>query len=127
VNESADSLRVAREALDTLGTDLADHQQLNVQCRRNHHVAAVYETSAGLVYRAVTGPRAHGSRDREDTAHKAARHGHAYVDLLRPSPMADDGLPAWCDCGSWTLSRSELLAQAHGKHRTLRLPEGQPG
>ncbi len=122
MNEQADRTRIAREALDRLGPDLAEHQRLNVQCPRSHHVAAVFDTPAGLVYRAITGPHAHGSKDFVDTAHHAASRGHPHVDLLTPGPMAEDGLPAWCDCGSWTLSRSHLLGQAREGHRTVRLP-----
>ena len=125
MNENAESVRAAREALDALGKDQPEHQRTSVQCRRSHHVAAVYDTSAGLVYRSLTGPHAHGSRDFVDTAHHAAHRGQAYVDLLEPGPMAEDGLPGWCDCGSWTLSRSELLGQVQAGHRTVHLPEGQ--
>lgn len=125
MTESAENFRTAQEALDALGNDLADHQRLSVQCRHSHHVAAVYDTAVGLVYRSLTGPHAHGSRDFVDTAHHAAHRGHAYVDLLPAGPMAEDGLPAWCDCGSWTLSRSELLAQVGAGNRTVHLPEGQ--
>ncbi len=122
MTENAAKLRTARAALDALGPDRDDHQRLNVQCRHSHHVAGVYDTPAGLVYRAVTGPHAHGSRDFVDTAHHGGHRGHEYVDLLAPGPMAGDGLPAWCDCGSWTLSRSELLGQAQAGHRTVHLP-----
>jgi hypothetical protein len=122
VTENAENLRTAREALETLGKHLADHQRLNVQCRHSHHVAGVYDTAAGLVYRSVTGPHAHGSKDFVDTAHHGADRGHTYVDLLAPGPMSEDGLPAWCDCGSWTLSRRELLGQVEAGDHTVHLP-----
>ena len=105
-----------------LGKTRGEHQRLSVQCRHGHHVAAVYDTSAGLVFRALTGPHAHGSKDFVDTAHHGADRGTAYVDLLAPGPMAEDGLPAWCDCGSWTLSRRELIGQVRAGDRTVHLP-----
>ena len=112
----------ADRALLALGADLAEHQRFNVQCPRSHHVAAVYSTAAGLVYRALTGPHAHGSKDRVDTAHHGRPRGLEYVDMLDAGPAADDELPAWCDCGPWTLSRIDLLDQARLGHRTVHLP-----
>ncbi|WP_372728727.1 hypothetical protein [Nocardioides sp.] len=112
---------VAREALESLTTRLADHRILNIQCRHGHHVAAVYETPAGLIYRAGTGPHAHGSKDFVDTAHGSAVRGNEYTDLLHPDPMASDELPAWCDCGHRTLSRGDLLASMHAGKGTIHL------
>jgi hypothetical protein len=112
----------AAEALAVFGKQRSEHQRLSVQCARSHHLAAVYETEAGLVYHAVEGPHAHGSKDFVDTAHHGGTRGTEYVDLLRADPMSDDGLPAWCDCGPHTLSRRDLLqAAADGEVRTLRV------
>jgi hypothetical protein len=110
----------ARRAITALAGDLAEHQRLMVQCPRSHHVAAVFETGAGLVYRAVTGPHSHGSRDRVDVAHHSSHHGE-YVDLLAAGPMADDNVPASCACGPWTLSRSQLLSDIRSGQRTVHL------
>ena len=112
----------AERALLALGGDLAEHQLFNVQCPRSHHVAAVFSTPSGLVYRALTGPHAHGSRDRVDTAHHGHRRGLEYVDMLDAGPGADDEMPAWCDCGPRTLSRIGLLAHSRLGHRTVYVP-----
>jgi hypothetical protein len=114
---SADRRRIAADALAGLGAHRTDHQRLNVQCPRSHHLAAVYETQAGLVYHAIEGPHAHGSKDRLDTAHHGGPRGAEFVDLLAGDAMSDDGLPAWCDCGPRTLSRAALLKEAEsGTH-----------
>lgn len=104
------------------GSHRSDHQLLSVQCPRGHHVAFVYDTTAGPVYWAITGPHAHGSRDFVDTPHHASARGTEYVDLLDGEPLADDALPAWCDCGPRTLSRAELRRSVAGEHHTIRLP-----
>lgn len=115
--------QVATDALAVFGKQRSEHQRLSVQCAHSHHLAAVYETEAGLVYHAIEGPHAHGSKDRIDTAHHGGPRGTEYVDLLAADPMSDDGLPAWCDCGPHTLSRSDLLkAAADGEVRTVRVP-----
>ena len=111
----------AKEALESLGIHRSDHQQLSVQCSRSHHLAAVYRTSAGMVYHAVAGPHAHGSKDRIDTAHHASTRGTDYVDLLIADPMSDDGLPAWCDCGTHTLSRADLIEESAASPHTVRV------
>lgn len=113
--------QIAADALATLGMHRGDHQRLSVQCSRSHHLAAVFETGAGLVYQAIEGPHAHGSRDRVDTAHHGGPRGTEYVDLLVGDPMSDDGLPAWCDCGPHTLSRSALLEEAASGSHTVRV------
>jgi hypothetical protein len=111
---------LAQAAIASLDTHRAKHQRLNVQCSRSHHVATVYDTASGLVYVALTGPHAHGSRDFVDAAHHDKAHGFEHVDMLVAStdPMVDEALPAWCECGPRTLFRSELLgAIAEGKRR----------
>jgi len=110
----------AAAALAELGAHRSDHQRLSVQCPHSHHVAFVYETGAGLVYAARTGPHSHGSKDRIDTDH-GARGGREHAELLVANPMADDALPAWCDCGPRSLSRAALLAEIEAGHRKLRL------
>lgn len=112
----------ARAAIAALPSRLTHHRVLNVQCRRGHHVAAVYETAAGLVYLADTGPHGHGSKDYVDAAHGDATRGDEFTDLLAPGPMVADEVPAWCDCGHWTLSRSDLLDRARSSHGTVHLP-----
>jgi hypothetical protein len=94
-----------------------------VQCPNSHHVAAVYETEEGLVYYSIEGPHAHGSKDRIDTAHHGGSRGSEYVDLLVGDPLDDDALPAWCDCGPWTLSRANLVEQSSERAGTVRVAE----
>ncbi len=118
-----DRRQAAEDALEALGPERSRHQRLSVQCPRSHHLAAVYETDAGLVYYAIEGPHAHGSRDRVDTAHHGGDRGTEHIDMLAGDAMSDDGLPAWCDCGTYTLSRSELLEQAaSGPPKTVHVP-----
>ena len=118
---SEDRRRIAVDALSTLGSHRADHQRLNVQCSRSHHLAGVYETDAGLVYLAIKGPHAHGRKDRADTSHHGGPRGTEHVDLLVGGPMSDDALPAWCDCGAHTLSRADLLSRAASGAGTVRV------
>ena len=113
--------QAARAALDVLGSHRGDRQRLGVQCPRSHHVAFVYDTEAGPVFWARTGPHAHGSKDFVDTGHHGAERAE-YVDLLEAARGADDTLPAWCDCGPQTLSRSALLGTVHAGERMLHLP-----
>jgi hypothetical protein len=115
------SSRSAQAALDALGTELGDREVLSIQCHRSHHVGAIYSTPPGLVVRLPVGPRSHGSKDFEDSAHGAAHHGE-YVDFLDPDrPDVDDRVPGWCACGGWTLSRADLRTAVEGRVRTLRI------
>lgn len=60
----------------------------------------------------MTGDRtghAHGHRDRVDTPHHAGSHEHWTLPLA-VGAYADDAVPAWCECGVWTLSRAQLQA-----------------
>lgn len=110
----------ASRAIDELGPDLAAHEVLSVQCPHSHHVGAVYETTAGPVYRSITGPHAHGRMDRPDVAHHGAHHGVRYVELL-DDPEADEALAGWCACGPWELSRADILADVRARVRTSRV------
>ena len=115
----------AEAALTTLQGPRDRYQKLSIQCRHGHHVAWVYDTPSGLVYRSMTGPHAHGSRDFVDTGHHGTRRGTAgaggYVDLLEAEATADDAMPAWCDCGPRTLSRADLLQHVRAGGKTVRL------
>lgn len=110
----------ASRGIAELGDALADHEVLSVQCPHSHHVAAVYETPTGLVYRSSTGPHAHGRHDRPDVAHHGSTHGVEYVEML-DSDQADEVLPGSCDCGPWSLSRADLLDAVRAGERTTRL------
>lgn len=99
----------ARAAVELLGHAGRDHVRLHVDCSHSHHLARVLDTQQGLVFASVVRPRSHGSRDRVDVGHHADRSPHPWYDLLDvPAALADDGLPAWCDCGPRSLSRSAL-------------------
>jgi hypothetical protein len=110
----------ATRALADLGAHRSDHQEVGVQCRRAHHLAAIYSTEVGLVYESRTGPHSHGSKDFIDTGRSGSRGGEEYVDLLADD-QADDALPAWCDCGPRTLSRSELRGVVRAGVRSVRV------
>lgn len=109
----------AGRALSDLGDARSEHEVLSVQCSHSHHVATVYRTPAGLVFHSITGPHAHGRMDRADVAHHGHEHGLEYVEML-DSDQADDLLPASCDCGPWSLSRTDLLADVRAGIRTTR-------
>lgn len=111
----------AAQALATLGGHRSAHQVLGVQCRHAHHVAAVFDTADGLVYRSVSGPHSHGAKDRIDTGAHGSRGGTEYVDLL-DARDADDQLPAWCDCGPRSLSRASLLDHVRAGDHLVRIP-----
>lgn len=112
---------LAAEMLHGLGTHRSDVQRLSVQCARSHHLAFVYDTDVGLVVSAAVGGHAHGSKDFVDTPHHGAARPE-YADLLEQDPLGTDDLPAWCDCGPHTLSRTSLLAQIRSGQHTARVP-----
>jgi hypothetical protein len=112
--------RRAAQALTDLGDLLAEHEVLSVQCAHSHHVAAVYDTEVGPVFRSITGPHAHGRKDRVDAAHHGSHHGVVFVELLA-DPETDELLPGWCDCGTWSISRADLIADLGSHRRTTHL------
>lgn len=112
--------RQAAEVLAALAPPLSDSQVLSVQCANGHHVAGVYATAEGRVVRAATGRHAHGHRDRVDTPHRGDPR-RPWTDFLDAGPLADDALPGWCECGAWTLSRSELTDWLEGGERRVVL------
>jgi hypothetical protein len=118
---SAPERRLAAEqALESVVHE--DEQVLvQVRCGRGHRVAVVLDTPAGPVYRSMTGLHAHGSRDFVDAAHGAHQHGTRYVDLLAGDSTVDDGLPAGCECGPYTLSRARLQQAVTDGERTVQL------
>lgn len=100
---------------------LSDNRVLAVQCANGHHIAGVYRTEAGPVVQAATGRHSHGKRDRVDTPHRGTSSSGVWTDLLEAAAFADDTFPAWCDCGPWTLSRSDLAAWITGGERRVVL------
>jgi hypothetical protein len=113
--------RAAKAAFDHLGPNPSDYTRLQVSCARNHHVAAVYDTDLGAVYRAVTHAGSHGKRDRIDTGHRGHHTGRTWFDILNPAEdHVDDGMPAGCECGPYTLSRDLLIQHiAEGERRIV--------
>jgi hypothetical protein len=112
--------RQAERALAAIPHGGRDTITLRVQCANGHHVATIYDTDLGLVYAAPIRARSHGSFDLPDEPHS----GHEptrWLDLLEVrQPAADDALPAWCDCGHRTLSRTDVLAWVvEGEHRVI--------
>jgi hypothetical protein len=101
--------RKAAEVLAGMGRSIHDAKVLSVQCASGHHVAAVFRTPDGEVIRAATGRRSHGNRDRVDTPHGSRPARVPWSDFLDAGPHAGT-VPAWCDCGAWTLSRADLIA-----------------
>lgn len=75
-------------------------------------MAAVYDVDGHLVYRSTVGSRGHGRNDRIDVGHAGDQRGRCYADLLDGAVEipVDDGLPASCECGPRSVSRSMLLA-----------------
>jgi len=95
--------------------------RLRIQCARSHHVAAVYATDVGLVYVAPVRARSHGAHDLPDEPH-GNQDPHRWFDLLAAGegPTVDDALPAWCNCGHRTLSRTTVLEWLDsGEHRVV--------
>lgn len=117
----AERRHAAQTALQALSAQRDEHLLCSVRCSRNHHVAAVYDTAAGPVYEALTGPHAHGRRDFIDAGHHGQHHGTPILDLLDAGtdPTVDDALPAWCECGPRILSRSELQDALAAHQRQL--------
>ena len=95
---------------------------LSVLCRRDHHVAAVHDGPAGLVFEAETGPSPHPWLDFSNSQARGAPVPTAYVDLLEPPDWGVDDVSAWCPCGPWILSRSLLKRQVAAGRGTVRLP-----
>lgn len=110
----------ARSAVEQLGGAARDQVRLQVHCAQSHHLARVIDTPEGLVYAATVHGHGHGSRDRVDVGHHGDRRPHPWYDLLDVSGMsADDGLPAWCDCGSRSLSRAAVLGWVRAGERRV--------
>jgi hypothetical protein len=112
---------VARHALEALGDERDDHALVRVRCGRSHHVAAVFDTVVGPVFESLVGPHAHGDRDFVDTAHHGKLHGTPYVDLLDADGVADDLVPARCECGIHELSRAEMSRAIKTHQHTILL------
>lgn len=111
----------AEEALAQLGAERRKHVVLRVRCGRSHHVASVYDTDAGRVVATQVGMRAHGSRDFVDQAHHGTRPP-GFIDLLEADTFTEDLLPAGCECGARSLSRTELRHSIESEQRVLQVP-----
>jgi hypothetical protein len=119
---SAARRSAAAAAFRALGTSPSEHLLLAVHCARSHHVAALYSTPTGVVYVAVLQARSHGDRDRPDVAHRGGHGEQPWVDWIAPGDgvAPEDPLPAGCECGPRSLSRTRLLqAVESGEHRLV--------
>lgn len=92
-----------------------------MQCSNGHHVATVYDTPQGSVVQGASGRRSHGHRDRVDTPHRGDPGPRPWTDFLAAESTADDDVRAWCDCGSWTLSRRQMSAWLDAGERRVHL------
>lgn len=110
--------KLAEQGVAALGEHRDNQLLVRVRCPASHHVAAVFDTEHGPAFVTLTGSHSHGSRDFVDVPHGAHRH-EEYFDLLEVS--GDDELPAWCDCGTWKLSRAALLESVATRQRTVIL------
>lgn len=113
---------VARRAFEALGPNPSQQVVLMVQCNSAHHLATVHNTEAGCVYHSVLHSKSHGRRDYADVGHHASQLGRDWFDLLdaQDAIVVGDELPAGCECGPYTLSRSQLIQQiADGEKRVI--------
>lgn len=110
----------AEQAWQRLPSGGSEQAALRIMCAASHHVATVYRTDAGLVYRSEIRRHSHGDRDLPDTPHGTSEP-KPWFDLLEiPDADADDGLPAWCECGQRLLSRQAVRQWvADGEHRVV--------
>ena len=114
--------QVARRAYAALGASPSEELTLQVVCGRSHRLAWVYSTGDGVVYRSVVKSKSHGDRDRYDSGHHGASLGVEWFELLDAGvgPDVDDGLPAGCECGPYTLSRTDLMDDlAHHRRKVI--------
>lgn len=112
----------ARRAYEALGPSPSQSAVLQVSCDRSHHLAAIFQTEAGLVFHSVLHSKAHGRRDYFDSGHHASQLGVDWFDLLDPGkdPAIADELAAGCECGPYTLSRALLIQHiADGQTRIV--------
>mgnify|MGYP001548490492 CR=1 FL=1 len=98
----------------------ADDRLLAVQCANGHHVAGVFTTAEGAVVQAAAGRHSHGHRDRVDTPH-GSQSSAPWTDFLDAGGLADDTLPAWCECGPWSLSRNAMTSWIKAGERRVVL------
>jgi len=117
----AERSELAEAAWSALPHGGHDAVRLRVQCRRGHHVATVFTTTAGLVYVAPVRPRSHGAHDLPDQPRRD-QQPHRWFDFITEgeTSTADDTLPAWCDCGHRALSRTGVQEWlSSGEHRVV--------
>lgn len=114
--------RVASHALEALGGNLSRRQTFTVECRQGHHLATVYETSVGsvVVARNAFGPHVPGQPG-EYGFPSLPSDEVGFVDLLWAHPSLGDELSAVCECGTQTLSRSQLIAHLDLGRRSVTI------
>ena len=109
----------ARQKWEALPHGGRDSLIMQVQCADGHHLAKVFHANGERLVMTTLRPRSHGSRDIPDKPHTPGGVRHM-VDMLDVDDAADDGIPAWCDCGARTLSRAGLRNWlAEGERRVV--------
>lgn len=104
----------ARRALHTIQPSPSEHVLVSIRCGAGHHVATVYATPDGPVYRSVPRRHSHGDRDLPDPMKREVW----WLDMLDEG-TADAALPAWCDCGARELDRTTVRAWSQGPDRKI--------
>lgn len=115
--------RLAEQAWQRLPHRGSQDAGVRIACARSHHLATVFDTDIGLVYRSQIRGHSHGDADLPDTPHRG-RQPKAWFDLLDldepEDQLSDDQLPAWCECGPRMLSRAAVLDwAANHEHRVI--------
>ena len=101
--------------MHTIDLSPSEHVLVSIRCAAGHHVAAVYDTAYGPVYRSVPRRHSHGDRDLPDTM----KRPEWWLDMLDEGDD-DASLPAWCDCGSRQLDRVTVRLWSHGpEHKVI--------
>lgn len=115
--------KLAEQAWLSLPSGGSDQATLHIACAASHHIASVFDTEIGLVYRSQIRRHGHGDRDLPDTPHHGTK-AKAWFDLLDLAQIdpdqVDDQLPAWCECGPRMLFRAAVVEWVAGhEHRVI--------
>lgn len=110
----SDRLRRAERAFETIALSPSNHILVSIRCAAGHHVASVYDTVDGAVYRSRPRRHSHGDRDLPDPM----KRPEWWLDMLDEG-ATDAALPAWCDCGVRQLDRSTLQSWCRGPERKV--------
>jgi hypothetical protein len=104
----------ATRAFHTIEPSPSEHVLVTIRCGAGHHVATVYDTPDGPVYRSTPRRHSHGDLDLPDTMKRPTW----WFDMLNEAED-DTALPAWCDCGSRQLDRVIVRSWTLGPERKV--------